>query len=293
MLLVEFLSKRLVASRRVPWTGRCLLTLDSGPCPGRMVPLARPYVTERTSDEQGAPFATTFGHATVDRVTGRTSPRGFHARAVTLPIRGLSRYEGRIHGVEPELAPVLTGLSQLRIGGALGTGHGLFGVRFESWEPSSVRSALEAVEEATAKLLAKWPGGAVTRTEAGLERQRLAVLDLTSDWVVRRWLSTPEETIARELTSVPGIEVLDARVTVGSAGGFSTTAGLPRPLRRTFKRGGVVLISYQLLHENAVVEIFEKLTREGVGHLTEDGFGQVRVADPVHWERVPPLTEGR
>ncbi|MBI4859000.1 MAG: hypothetical protein HY815_01815, partial [Candidatus Riflebacteria bacterium] len=65
------------------------------------------------------------------------------------------------------------------------------------------------------------------------------------------------------------------------------------PLRKTIRRGGVVILGYQLIHEPEVVEALDRISRDGVGLMRSEGFGQVRICDPVHWERVPPLTEGR
>jgi len=293
MLLVEFLAGRLSASRRWPWTGHCLLTLEDRPCPGRLVPFGRPYLTERTSEEQIAPFSSVLSYTAVDRVSGRAARDGHHAREVTLPTKGMSRYEAEVLGIPAALEPSLARLAQLKIGGSIATGNGLFSVRIEPCERLAVRPALEAVEEATSRLLAKWPGGAVTRTEVGLDRQRLAIVDLSSDWIPRRWLPTMEETVAFDLPRISGLEVLSSRLSVGNTGGFNTRAGLPKPYRRTFRRGGVVLIGFPLAHEAEVLEALEKLVRTGAGQLTEEGFGHVRVCDPVHWERIPPLTEGR
>lgn len=295
LVLIDFLRARVGASKPWPWTGRCPLQAEggSGACPGMLVPLDAPYVTGRVADEQTAPFATVTSHRGVDRASGRSSRALLHAAEATLPGKGISRYEAEIAGADADLAQALGGVGDLRVGGGLSAGRGLFNVHLEPGDTLSVRGALASLEEAVVRLLETWPGGAVTRTEVGLDRHRLAVIDLASDWVPGEWRGTLLATAKADLPRVGGLEVLAARLSAGEAGGWNAAAGIAKPLRRTIARGGVLLASYAVLHENEVVEALETLAQRGVGRLTTEGFGQVRVSDPVHWERIPPLMEGR
>lgn len=295
LLLVDFLRAKLGSAKPWPWTGRCPLAAETGAttCPGTLVPLAAPYLTQRVADDQTAPFSAVTSHRAVDRAAGRSARALLHGAEATLPGKGISRYEGEVSGADPEIAAALAGLSELRIGGGIANGRGLFNVHLEPGDAHGVRAALSALESAVARLLETWPGGAVTRTEVGLDRHRLAILDLASDWVPSRWLGSHEETVAADLTGIPGISILSTNLTVSEASGWNAAAGLAKPLRRTFARGGVVLASYALIHEDQVIEALEALAHRGVGRLTTEGYGQIRVADPVHWERIPPLMEGR
>lgn len=295
LLLLDFLRGKIGGSKPWPWTGRCPLAAEggTGACPGSLVPLATPYVTTRVADEQTAPFAAVTSHRAVDRASGRSSRALLHAAEATLPGKGISRYEGELSGADEAIAGALAGLSEVRVGGGLSTGRGLFTVHLEPGEALTVRQSLAALEEAVVRLLETWPGGAVTRTEVGLDRHRLIVLDLASDWVPTRWGATMEQTVAADLTKIPGLTVISAQVQAGEASGWNAAAGIAKPLRRTLARGGVVLASYALIHENEVMETLEAIAHRGVGRLTTEGYGQVRVVDPVHWERIPPLMEGR
>jgi CRISPR-associated Csx10 family RAMP protein len=294
-LLVEFLSARLAGKRPSAVIGRCPLDSDADTksCPGHLVRMSQPFVTERLADEQTAAFSAVLTRSAVNRVTHRASRSDLAAVEVTLPGRGVSRYEAQIHASMPELTALLSGVHELQVGSGRSQGHGLFEMRLETWELPPVKASMQAFEEAVAKLLAGWTGGAVTRTDAGIERQRLAVIDLVSDWVPSYWADTLAETVKQDLSMVPGLEVLATRLTTGSTSGWNQAAGIPKPLRRTLGRGGVVLIGFPVVHEAEVTQALETLVKEGVGMLKAEGFGQVCVSDPVHWERVPPLMEGR
>jgi hypothetical protein len=294
-LLVRFFADRLRGRRPWSWSGRCPLELapGSGPCPGVLVPLAASYVPVRPGDEQTAAFCAVETRRGVGRGSDRSPSRALRSEMVVLPGRHVQRYEATLHGLDPEALAQLRAAGELSIGGSLATGRGVFSLRLEAARRPDVRAALEAAEEAVARLLSAWPGGSIARSDVGLDRMRLAIIDLWSDWIPRRWHATLSDTAAADIPRAGDVEVLTAWLTTGSTGGWNGPAGLPRPLRRSLRRGGVVLLGYSVLHETALVSMLERLLDEGVGMLTRDGYGQVLVSDPSHWERVPPLPEGR
>jgi CRISPR-associated Csx10 family RAMP protein len=294
-LLLEFLRARLGAGRAAPYLKTCQLNAESGSgtCNGAFTSLTAPYISTRIADEQTAPFAAVTSARAVDRASGRSSRTHLHGAEATLPGKGISRYEGELAGVDAELAAALNALSEIRVGGGVSTGRGLMQLHVEPGQPAGVRESLTSLEEAIVRLLETWPGGAITRSQVGLDRHRVAVLDLESDWIPTRWSASLAETVAHDLPKVSGLSVASARLTVSEAGGWNAAAGIAKPLRRALARGGVVLISYSLAHESEVIDRLEALAHRGIGHLTTEGYGQVRVSDPVHWERIPPLVEGR
>lgn len=289
LLLIDFVNTRKPAGRATARPRNCPLdAVGGGTCGARLTPLTDAWVTDRTSDDP-----LTAPRTLVGRRRTRGASQSVDVTDFVIPARGVSRYEAQLHGLDPELLIAIGGLDDLHLGAGRTRGTGRFGVRVDTVAGLDLADSITRLDEALVRIMDGWPGGALTRTDIGLERQRLVALDLQSSWIPTRPSGSITEALAHDLHGLGPVEVVAVHLDPVRVGGWNGPAGLPHGRRRAFAAGGVVLLSFLLAHEEQVVAGLETLAREGMGQDCRDGHGRFLAGDPVHWERVPPISEGR
>ena len=133
--------------------------------------------------------------------------------------------------------------------------------RFDGWVRSRLHSLRDLVDE---------PDGTYFS------------VSLASDLVPPKAATGSAEEAFLAALDLPGCGVVvHAEVRAGQRGGWNSLHGGPKALRAVVQAGSVLLVRTDLALEE-LLPAMRQLESRGAGRATEEGFGTVRVSDPIH-----------
>jgi CRISPR-associated protein Csx10 len=117
---------------------------------------------------------------------------------------------------------------------------------------------------------------------------RYFTLTLRSDAVLRTIEGLPtmvfDEKMLKQATGIEA-ELVRSYASYGYSGGWQSAWGLPKPAQVLSRCGSVYVYRAKSGLAPADYQALAELERRGIGELTPEGYGQVRVADAFHLKR--------
>ncbi|MCU0527832.1 MAG: CRISPR-associated RAMP protein Csx10 [Elainella sp. Prado103] len=178
----------------------------------------------------------------------------------------------------------------IRIGGGISRGLGKIEIQLMSSEAESSKSTVyQRIDDFNKKLKQRWDRWKFfgSPLQNLLDDRCFFTLDLQSDAILTEsWLRTmviSEAMLQQAVNLTTGNLQLHASYSsYGYRAGWNTAWGLHKDMQLTTDRGSVFLFSVDESDRLVWQAALADLEIRGIGHLTAEGFGQIKVCDEFH-----------
>lgn len=194
-----------------------------------------------------------------------------------------TRFLARAEGLDEESRAYLRDAAKqgLRVGHGRGQGYGRCQLELRAAQRDALRPRLVAFDAALRQALLELATWLEVEPEAlGADQSHFAVTLLGPLQPGGRE-HIAEAAMVDALGPLAGVEVVYCQAKTGQRGGWDALGGRPKPLQPILAAGSTLLLRSRRALEELEPEL-DHLERRGAGRARAEGYGWLRVSDPIH-----------